>query len=216
MNSTEFEASPEPSTTNDGEVELEARPGPSTSNDGEVELEASPEPSTTISMSTTNGEVEPVGNEVHFSAHVLVQSALTTLVLAIINALTMELAFWTDHAARIVQTAWMGLIQASYLSIDVLRFTFVEVISLVTNGCPPASPIFALFKTSIVLIINIFRGAYQVLRDFIKGPIHLPSEALIQEVLEVDDVIDGVDNIQDDMEDEEQSDDIKVDGIIYL
>ena len=99
MNSTEFEASPEPSTSN-GEVELEARPGPPTTSDGEVELEASPEPSTTISMSTTNGEVEPVGNEVHFSAHVLVQSALTTLIFAIINALTMELAFWTDHPTR--------------------------------------------------------------------------------------------------------------------
>ena len=96
------------------------------------------------------------------------QSLLTTMAMAILNSFIREFQFWTGQLANRFQLAWSGIIQAFYLSFDVIRFTLMESIRLAIRGTRHISLLPQLFKMAFLLIFNIFKGALQAIMDLWK------------------------------------------------
>lgn len=110
----------------------------------------------------------------------LLQSILTTLALSFVGALMREFTFWTGYISNMVQNSWSGLVQATNLSFEAIRFRTIEIIAVLFYG---GASISMLFKDLFRLIFAIFQGAIQSIADMVRSPIRIASEAdLMNEV----------------------------------
>lgn len=95
--------------------------------------------------------------------------------LALINALLTEMHFWAGYMANLVQMAWTGLLQACYLSVDVLKLTVVEAINLLLCGGHQVHAAVEVLKSAGPLVYEIFKGVIESIKTFMNGPIQLPA-----------------------------------------
>ena len=124
-------------------------------------------------MNTTENSdtFEPQEEQEHARTfQAFLQSLLTTMAMGLLNSFIREFQFWTRQLANRMQLAWSGIIQAFYLSFDVIRFTLMEAIRLAIRGTRQCSLLPQLFKMAFLLIFNIFKGSLQAIMDLWKVP----------------------------------------------
>ena len=102
------------------------------------------------------------------------QSAITTLAVSVVTAVGTEFTYWTGLVAGLVQNCWQGFIQACLLSLEVIRYRIVEIIGILFFG---GTSIRIIVQDGLKLILSIFQGAFQIVRELVKGPIQLSAEA---------------------------------------
>ena len=98
---------------------------------------------------------------------------LITLGIAILDEISNEFTYWTNFISNIVQLSWASFIQASLLSIEAIRAILGEI----AGGVSARETLKDVFET----ICRIFQGALPITIKLLKGPVQLPTEALIQD-----------------------------------
>ena len=121
-------------------------------------------------MSDTENSNSNNAEQVHFNGiNNFVQDILNKVVVTLITGLVKEFQFWTGRFASIVKLGWSGLLHAFYLSFVVLRFTLLEAVKIVIRGSQMCQ-LSGLFKMAFLLILNIFKGAFQSFLDLWEIP----------------------------------------------
>ena len=116
--------------------------------------------------------------QLHFNGiNDFVQNILNKIVLSLTTWIVTEFQFWTGRFASIVKLGWSGLLHAFYMSFVILRFTLLEAVKIVIRGSQMCQ-LSGLFKMAFLLILNIFKGAFQAFMDLWEIPDPLDEEEI--------------------------------------
>ena len=130
------------------------------------------------------------------------------VITVIMSAITAEFTHWTYMLENLVRLIWTALLQACYLSFEVVRDMLIGSLGL-WNQNRRWSGVSTLLWTSIVLIMDIFKGFVQIILDYIPKPSSQPQEAITVSQLnpsELEIIVEEPSDDDDDEEDEETLD----------
>ena len=143
----------------------------------------------------------------------IISSRFITLIM---SAITAEFTYWTHKLENLVRLIWTGLLQACYLSFDVVRDTILGSVG-VWNQNRRWSGVSTFLWSGMILIMNIFKGFIQIILDYIPKPGSEPQEAItdsesnvselepiIEEPSDENDSDANEENVSDDDDDEDE------------
>ena len=102
----------------------------------------------------------------------IISSRFITLIM---SAITAEFTYWTYKLENLVRLIWTGLLQACYLSFEVVRDMLLGSVG-VWNQNRRWSGVSTFLWTGMILIMNIFKGFVQIILDYIPKPGSDPQE----------------------------------------
>ena len=99
-----------------------------------------------------------------------IHGVLSAMLLASFNILNANFQMFTGDIGNVVQLIWSSLLQAFYLSFEVIQDTSLSLINLLFAGEQRLETFIDLIKTTMVLILNIFKGLLQIIKNYLIKP----------------------------------------------